>query len=100
MAAALINPLRFGSGIKLKVIEALGCSLPVVSTPVGAEGIASGPGSGVLVGRTPAEIADLLCTLTDPVRNAEVSAEARKHFYATYSRQAVFDAYDGAFVSH
>jgi hypothetical protein len=100
MAAALINPLRFGSGIKLKVIEALGCSLPVVSTPVGAEGIVSGPGSGVLVGRTPAEIADLLCTLTDPVRNAEVSAEARKHFYATYSLQAVFDAYDAAFVSH
>ncbi len=96
-AAALLNPLRFGSGIKLKVIEALGRALPVVSTPVGAEGIISGPGSGVLVGREPAEIADLLCSLTDPARNAEVSAAARTHFLAEYSRQAVFDAYDAAF---
>ncbi|MFI5509276.1 glycosyltransferase family 4 protein [Mycobacterium sp. NPDC051804] len=96
-AAALVNPLRFGSGVKLKVIEALGRALPVVSTPVGAEGIASGPGSGVLVGGEPTEIADLLCSLTDPVYNGEVSAEARRHFLATYSRNAVFDAYDAAF---
>ena len=96
-AAALVNPLRFGSGVKLKVIEALGRALPVVSTPVGAEGIASGPASGVLVGSEPGEIADLLCSLTDPARNAEVSAEAKRHFLANYSRQAVFDAYDAAF---
>ena len=97
-AAALINPLRFGSGIKLKVIEALGRSLPVVSTPVGAEGIASGPGTGVLVGREPGELAGLLASLTDTALNAEVSAEARTHFLATYSRQAVFDVYDTAFA--
>ncbi len=96
-AAALINPLRFGSGVKLKVIEALGRALPVVSTPIGAEGIASGPDSGVLVGTEPVEIADLLCSLTDPTRNAQVSAAAKKHFLQTYSRQAVFDAYDAAF---
>ncbi|MCH9666377.1 MAG: glycosyltransferase family 4 protein [Actinomycetia bacterium] len=96
-AAALVNPLRFGSGIKLKVIEALSRSLPSVSTPIGAEGISSGPGEGVLVGRGPAEVAELLCSLTDPERNAELSANARSHFLATYSRQAVFDAYDRAF---
>ncbi len=96
-AAALVNPLRFGSGVKLKVIEALNRSLPVVSTPVGAEGIASRPGCGILVGREPGEIADLLCSLTDPVRNAELSTEAKAYFQATYSRQAVFDAYDAAF---
>jgi glycosyltransferase involved in cell wall biosynthesis len=97
-AAALINPLRFGSGIKLKVIEALGRSLPVVSTAIGAEGIASGPGTGVLVGREAAEIVDLLCSLTDPAHNAEVSADAHNHFLTTYSREAVFDAYDVAFA--
>ncbi len=96
-AAALVNPLRFGSGIKLKVIEALGRSLPVVSTQVGAEGIASGPGSGILVGRDADEIAGLLCSLTNPDRNAEVSADARIHFRATYSREAVFKVYDAAF---
>lgn len=96
-AAALVNPVRFGSGIKLKVVEALGRGLPVVSTPIGAEGIASGPGTGVLVAAEPAEFTDLLCSLTDPVVNAEISAQARDHFRARYSRSAVFDAYDEAF---
>jgi glycosyltransferase involved in cell wall biosynthesis len=96
-AAALVNPVRFGSGIKLKVVEALSRALPVVSTPIGAEGIASGPGTGVLVGTEAAEFADLLCSLTDPAYNAEISAEAREHFLSTYSRSAVFAAYDEAF---
>ena len=97
-AAAMVNPLRFGSGIKLKVIEALGRALPVVSTEVGAEGIACGPGSGVMVAKDGAQIAELLCSTTDPDRNAELSAEARQHFLTTYSRQAVFDVYDRAFA--
>ena len=97
-AAALINSLRFGSGIKLKVFEALARSLPVVSTPVGAEGIESGPGTGILVASEPAETADLLCSLTSVQRNAEVSDEARAHFVSTYSRQAVFGVYDSAFA--
>lgn len=96
-AAALVNPVRFGSGIKLKVVEALGRALPVVSTPTGAEGIASGPGTGVLVAAEPAEFAELLCRLTDPGYNAEISAQARVHFRDRYSRSAVFDAYDEAF---
>lgn len=95
--AALVNPLRFGSGIKLKVIEALSRALPVVSTPVGAEGIASGPGTGILVATEPAELAELLCSLTDPAHNAELSDQARGHFAASYSRAAVFSAYDSAF---
>jgi glycosyltransferase involved in cell wall biosynthesis len=96
-AAAVINPLRFGSGIKLKVIEALGRAVPVVSTPVGAEGIANGAGTGVLVGSEPTELTELLCSLTDPKRNEEVSNEARLHFAGTYSRDAVFGVYDTAF---
>ena len=97
-AAALVNPLRVGAGLKLKVIEALGRALPVVSTAIGAEGIASGPSSGVLVGQDPVELAELLVGLTDPLRNAEVSAHASTHFLTTYSREAVFAVYDTAFA--
>ena len=96
-AAALINPLRFGSGIKLKVFEALGRSCPVVSTPVGAEGIASGPGTGIGIATEPAEMAELLCSLTSTETNAQLSEEAGEHFARTYSRRAVFDVYDRAF---
>ena len=96
--AALINPLRFGSGVKLKVIEALGRAIPVVSTPVGAEGVLSGPESGLLIRPQPSEIADALCAVTDPNYNAEISNRARAQFDSQYARQPVFDAYDAAFA--
>jgi len=38
-ATVCVAPLRFGSGIKLKILEALAHGKAVVTTPVGAEGI-------------------------------------------------------------
>lgn len=38
-ARASIVPLRFGAGVKGKVIEALSYGLPFVTTPIGAQGI-------------------------------------------------------------
>lgn len=35
----MLAPLRFGAGIKTKIIESMGCGLPVISTSVGWEGI-------------------------------------------------------------
>lgn len=34
-----VAPLRFGAGIKGKVVEAMGKGVPVVTTPIGAEGM-------------------------------------------------------------
>jgi glycosyltransferase involved in cell wall biosynthesis len=96
-AAALINPLRFGSGIKLKIIEALGAGVPVISTTIGADGIASGADEGVLVSDQDAELAELLMVATNTCCNVHLSAAAREHFAVHYSRHAVFDCYDAAF---
>ena len=41
-ANAVVVPLRVGGGLKFKTVEALAAGVPVVSTPVGAEGV--GPG--------------------------------------------------------
>lgn len=38
-ARVFIAPLRFGSGIKLKVLNALFRGIPVVTTPIGVEGL-------------------------------------------------------------
>ncbi len=38
-AKAAVVPLRFGAGVKGKVLESLSKGVPVVTTPVGAEGI-------------------------------------------------------------
>jgi glycosyltransferase involved in cell wall biosynthesis len=96
-AAAMVNPLRFGSGIKLKIVEALSAGLPVISTSIGADGVASGPDRGVLVADDDAQLAELLLQVTDCAKNVQLSSAAREHFASHYSREAVFARYDAAF---
>jgi len=38
-ASVVVIPLRVGSGMKLKTLEAFGMGVPVVSTPIGCEGL-------------------------------------------------------------
>ncbi len=40
-ARVLLAPLRFGAGMKGKLLQAMECGTPSVTTPVGAEGIAN-----------------------------------------------------------
>jgi glycosyltransferase involved in cell wall biosynthesis len=96
-AAALVNPLRFGSGIKLKIVDALSAGLPVISTSIGADGVASGPDWGLLVADDDALLAELLLQVTDCARNVQLSSAAREHFLSHYSREVVFARYDAAF---
>jgi glycosyltransferase involved in cell wall biosynthesis len=48
-ATILIVPLRLGGGTRLKIIEAMAMGVPVVSTAVGAEGLAITPGENILI---------------------------------------------------
>ncbi len=96
-AAAMINPLRFGTGINIKVIEALGRGLPVVASPTGADGIASGPDAGIFVTRQVDDTVEVLLRLTDSETNLRASKAAEAHFQRRYSREVAFARYDQAF---
>ena len=48
-STVMVVPLRGGSGMRVKILNALAMGLPVVSTSVGCEGIAVTPGRDVLV---------------------------------------------------
>jgi len=48
-ALAAVVPLRLGSGTRLKILEAMAAGVPVVSTPLGAEGLMVSPGSDILI---------------------------------------------------
>lgn len=58
-----IAPLRFGAGVKGKVLEAMSYGLPVVMTPVAAEGTHAVHGEHALIAETPAAFADAIVTL-------------------------------------
>jgi glycosyltransferase involved in cell wall biosynthesis len=52
-SVANVAPLRYGAGVKGKVTEALGAGLPVVTTPLGAEGTGAVDGRDLLIGDDP-----------------------------------------------
>jgi len=54
-AQIMVVPLLSGSGIRIKIIEAMAASRTVISTPVGAEGIECRDGHDILLAETPAE---------------------------------------------
>ena len=48
-ATIAVLPLRMGGGVKVKVLELLGAGVPVITTPVGAEGIPCDSNNGLIV---------------------------------------------------
>jgi len=85
-ARVAVVPLRCGAGVKLKVVEALREGVPLVTTPVGAQGLPRLQ-EHAAVAVTPETFADAVCTLlTDDIAwetsCARQIAYARAHFAA------------------
>lgn len=55
-----VSPMRFGAGIKLKLLDTIAAGQPFVTTSVGAEGLPLGPLRPHLVAEEPAEVAELV----------------------------------------
>jgi glycosyltransferase involved in cell wall biosynthesis len=91
--AVYVAPMREGSGIKNKVLEAMAAGLPVVSTPLGVNGIGAGP--GVVVAGTADEMASAAAALlADPDEAARVGAAGRRRVVAELTWTASVDAVD------
>jgi glycosyltransferase involved in cell wall biosynthesis len=73
----MVAPIRFGSGTKLKVLDAMAHCLPLVSTAYGAEGLALVDGVHALIASTPAAIVQALERLAQsPELGVRIAAEA------------------------
>jgi hypothetical protein len=62
-AQVVINPMQFGTGLKIKSVEALGHARALVTTPCGAEGLEAGAGRAFRVAADPMAFADQLSEL-------------------------------------
>ena len=76
-AVALV-PLRAGSGLQNKVIEAMACGTPVVATPRAAGGVLARAGEHLLVAEDAARLAAATVELLrNPVRARQLARAAR-----------------------
>lgn len=98
-SALFVCPLRSGSGTRFKLMEALACGMPVVSTSVGAEGLDAVDGEHMLIRDDPQGFADAVVHILDnPKDAAEMARRGRKwvvnyHAWA-HSAALLRDAYD------
>jgi glycosyltransferase involved in cell wall biosynthesis len=98
-AAVVIAPLRIGGGTRLKILEAMAMSKPVVSTPQGAEGLEVTDGREVLLAQDPAAFADqVVRVLEDPALGGRLGAEARKLVEQRYGWEASVARLEGLYA--
>ena len=72
-------PILSGSGVRVKLLEAFAAGIPVVSTHLGAEGLADHDGEICALADEPAEFARrVVDLLRDPQKAAEMAARARE----------------------
>jgi glycosyltransferase involved in cell wall biosynthesis len=83
-AHLLAVPLESGGGTRLKILEAFAAGLPVVSTPVGCEGLRVTAEEHLLMAPRKRFAAAVTALLGDPQRGRELAARARQLVHAEY----------------
>ena len=96
--AVFIVPLHAGGGMRVKILDAWAWGLPVVSTTIGAEGLAGRDGENLLLADTEAEFAAATVRL---LRDADLRQRLAQGGRATVERcydwRHVYEAWDAIY---
>lgn len=85
-ASVAVCPMKSGSGMQFKILEAMACGVPVVATGLGLEGMEVTAGEHALVGDTPEAFADhVIALLRDEERSTTLARKARRLVEQRYS---------------
>jgi GT2 family glycosyltransferase/glycosyltransferase involved in cell wall biosynthesis len=88
--AVFVCPILSGSGVRVKLLEAFAAGIPVVSTRVGAEGLARDDGEFCALADDPAGFAERVVALFEsPESAAEMAARARAEVEANWDMSAI-----------
>lgn len=91
-ASVVVVPIRVGTGVRMKALHAMAMGMPMVTTPVGIQGIAAEDGRHASIAEGPDDFAAATVELLeDPERRAAYAANARRlieerHDWATIVR--------------
>lgn len=91
-AAVVCCPIRSGSGTRIKIIEACGRGIPVVSTKLGTEGLAYREEREILIRESPKALAAACVQLLqDETLRREIGQAARTRTVTLYDRGIIVD---------
>ena len=94
-AAVMVVPVRAGSGMRVRILEALAQGLPMVTTTIGLEGIDAVPGEDVLVADTVADYAAaVIRLLRDPGMRSRMAKNGRRLAEERYDWRVVLKKMD------
>ena len=89
-ADILLSPIRVGGGTSYKILEAMASGVPVVTTPLGIEGLGATKNKHALVGETSEQLArDVVRLLTDKKVFSAIARDARKFIENNYSWEKI-----------
>ncbi|MFQ3679446.1 MAG: glycosyltransferase family 4 protein [Pseudanabaenaceae cyanobacterium] len=86
-----VAPLRYGAGMKGKIGQSLSFRLPVITTPIGAEGLSLQNGYNCAIATTAAEFADCILRLYDDSSTWEKYHQRCAEVLAPFQPQAIGD---------
>ncbi len=94
LAEVYIVPLLSGSGMRLKILEAMSRGKAIVSTSKGAEGISCRSGRDIMIADGPEAFAEAVRNLlSDRARNGRMGREACRTVKENYSWESVADMF-------
>lgn len=87
-----ISPMRYGAGVKGKIVSSLGAGVPVVTTSIGNEGIGLRPDHEALLGDTAEQIAaHTVRILREPQLARSLSAAGLRFVMESFSEETTRD---------
>ena len=96
-ATVFVCPLRFGAGLKNKVLEALAMGAPVIATPLSVDGINVISGESAVVAPVDQIAAETGLLLRHDARRKRLSQNGRVLIEAEYSWARTADSYEALY---
>ncbi len=93
-ARAFVIPLRFGSGIKVKLLNAMYRGIPIVTTPIGTEGLEVVSGRDLFCTQSEKEQLEAISTLIDSKSTWESLRDHSREIAKNYTWKKLLNDHD------
>ena len=91
----MIVPLHNGSGIRIKILEAMALGKTIISTTVGASGIIYEDNVNILIADNKEDFAErIIWCLNNPHMSNQIGSKAKANILDNYSNSMISDKID------